>query len=238
MGPGNGGADGFILLADGELQRRENRGLADIAHLIMSWHSEFGRYSPHPPSVADLIQIGAIVAAVTCPGGPRIRSFVGRPDFNAGSTPPPPQPPHELIPKPTDDAQTILRKMAAKTFTAVDLVALLGAHSVSRQYFTDLALAGAPQDTTDGVFDTKFYAETRAPRAPLGVYRIASDVAVARDPATHALWRTYSGADAATQDRWTAAYASAYVRLSLLGVADLNALTDCSGVLPQAKALP
>ncbi|KAL1897589.1 hypothetical protein Sste5346_003895 [Sporothrix stenoceras] len=214
--------------------RSENRGLANIADLILSWHSEFSQYSPNPPSVADLIQVGAIVATVTCPGGPRIRAFVGRPNFPKKG----PAPPEGLIPKPTADPKTIIAMMAAKTFTTTDLVALLGAHSVSRQFFTDLEFAGFPQDTTDGVFDTKFYAETDAPSAPVGVYRIASDVALAGDPMTSALWKNYSGSDAATQSRWTGAYASAYVRLSLLGVANLNGLTDCSGVLPQSKALP
>lgn len=222
-------------MADGELQRIENRGLANIASLILSWHNEFSRYSPSPPSVADLIQVGAIVATVTCPGGPRIRAFVGRPDFSNAKSPPPPE---ELVPKPTADPQTIIAMMAAKTFTTTDLVALLGAHSVSRQFFADPEFAGFPQDTTDGVFDTKFYAETDAEHAPVGVYRIKSDVALAGDPMTSALWKNYSGSDAATQSRWTGTYASAYVRLSLLGVADLNELTDCSGVLPQSKALP
>lgn len=229
----SGGADGSILLSDGELQRSENRGLGDIANLILSWHDAFSHYSP-APSVADLIQMGAIVATVTCPGGPRIRAFVGRPDVDAAV----PAPPHHLIPQPTADPQTIISMMAAKTLSATDLVALLGAHTVSRQFFADPLYAGFPQDTTDGVFDTNFYAETGAQDAPVGVYRIASDVALAGDPATQALWKDYAGADAQTQTRWTVAYATAYVRLSLLGVPNLDGLTDCSGVLPQAKALP
>lgn len=128
--------------------------------------------------------------------------------------------------------------MAAKTFTSTDLVALLGAHSVSHQFFADPLYAGFPQDTTDGVFDTKFYAETDAQDAPVGVYRIASDVALASYSETQAVWKNYSGSDAATQSLWTGAYATAYVRLSLLGVDNLNNLTDCSAVVPQAKALP
>ncbi|CAK7227238.1 hypothetical protein SCUCBS95973_006472 [Sporothrix curviconia] len=230
---GSGGADGSILLSAGELQRSENRGMGDYGNLVLSWRDEFGAYAgPGGVTVADLIQVGAMVATVTCPGGPRIRTFVGRPDVD-DRVPPPAD---HLLPQPTANASTLVAMFAAKTFTATDLVALVGAHTVSRQYFADPAYAGFPQDTTDGVFDTAFYAETDADVPPAGVYRIASDGVLARDAATQTLWQDY--AQPGAQTRWTDAYATAYFRLSLLGVQNLNGLTDCSGVLPQSKPLP
>ena len=225
---GSGGADGSILLSPGERQRSENRGLGNYGDLVLSWRDTFRPYAPNV-TVADLIQVGAMVATVTCPGGPRIRAFVGRPDVDA-RVPPPPE---HLLPHPTSDAATLMSLFADKTLSVADLVALVGAHTVSRQFFTDPAYAGLPQDTTDGVFDTKFYAETEAVVPPVGVYRIASDGVLARDAATQQLWKDY--AQPGAQTRWTDAYATAYFRLSLLGVQNLNGLTDCSGVLPQSK---
>ncbi|CAK7212264.1 hypothetical protein SBRCBS47491_001404 [Sporothrix bragantina] len=228
---GSGGADGSILLSAGELQRIENRGMGDYANVVMSWYDTFRTYAPSI-TVADLIQVGAMVATVTCPGGPRIRAFVGRPDVD--DRVPPPE--HHLLPSPSANASTMLEMFAAKTFTVTDLVALVGAHTVSHQYFVDPLYAGMPQDTTDGVFDTKFYAETDTDAPPAGVYRIASDDVLAKDAATQQLWKDY--AQPGAQTKWTDAYATAYFRLSLLGVQNLNGLTDCSGVLPQSKPLP
>ncbi|CAK7218209.1 hypothetical protein SEUCBS140593_003469 [Sporothrix eucalyptigena] len=228
---GSGGADGSILLSDGELQRSENRGMGNIGNLILSWHDEFRQYAPQL-SVADLIQVGSMVATVSCPGGPRIRAFVGRPDVDSRIPPPP----HHLLPQPTANISTMIDLFAAKTFTVTDLVALVGAHTVSHQYFADPAYAGLPQDTTDGVFDTKIYSEMETKTPPVGVYHIASDKVLATDAATQQLWKDYAQPNA--QTKWTDAYATAYFRLSLLGVQNLNKLTDCSGVLPQSKAVP
>ncbi|CAK7263743.1 hypothetical protein SEPCBS119000_000638 [Sporothrix epigloea] len=228
---GSGGADGSLLLSAGELQRSENRGMGNYADLMLSWRNAFSRYAPGL-TVADLIQVGATVATVTCPGGPRIRTFVGRPDVD-GRIPPPAQ---HLLPSPDSSAATILELFAAKTFSATDVVALAGAHTVSHQYVTEPRYAGAPQDTTDGVFDSRFYAETEAAVPPAGIYSFQSDKQLSTDAATQSLWSQYAQPDA--QTKWAEEYATAYFRLSLLGVQKLNGLTDCSGVLPLAKPVP
>ena len=237
---GSGGADGSILLSEGEIDRPENNGFRNYGNLVLSWHNDFNDYARKYDqgagdvvSVADLIQMAAVVATVTCPGGPRIRAFVGRPDV-AADTPPPPR---GLIPPPTYNATTIIDMFAAKTLSSADLVALLGAHTVSQQFFADRMYAGQPQDTTHGVFDTRYYAETGAQKAPAGIYRFHSDLSVAAHPATQPLWKQFSRAgvdgDADTHQQWTDAFAQAYFRLSLLGVHSLNGMTDCSGVVPQ-----
>ncbi|CAK7562279.1 MAG: hypothetical protein SEPTF4163_000115 [Sporothrix epigloea] len=228
---GSGGADGSILLSAGELQRNENRGLGNYANLVLSWRDTFRLYAPDI-SVADLIQVGAMVATVTCPGGPRIRTFVGRPDVD-DRIPPPEE---HLLPNPASSVSTILELFAAKTFTATDVVALVGAHTVSHQYVTEPKYAGFPQDTTAGVFDTKFYAETGGAVPPVGVYSFESDKVLSTDAVTQPMWNDY--AQPGAQTKWTDAYATAYFRLSLLGVQKLNGLTDCSGVLPLSKPVP
>ncbi|KAJ9142391.1 Peroxidase [Pleurostoma richardsiae] len=212
-----GGADGSILLS-GELTRPENNGLSAIAEQATSW---FNGYKTYGITMADLIQIGSLVATVTCPGGPRIRAFVGRKDNNT----PPPQ---GLMPSPFQDAPALVELFEAKTFTANDLVALVGAHSVSQQFFVDTSKAGAPQDTTDGVWDVKFYSETSSSETPDGVFKFPSDVSLSQDSTTSTAWRTF----AASESSWAAAYAPAYFRMSLLGVSNLNDLTDCTKILP------
>ncbi len=240
---GVGGADGSVLLTPGEAQRSENRGLGNIGHLLLSWHDSVNSVARSVSadgandgsdivSVADLVQMAAIVATVTCPGGPRIRAFVGRRDVDPAVPPPSPG----LIPPPTSDAATLIAMFHAKTFAVADLVALIGAHTVSRQFFVDPALAGQPQDSTHGVFDTRYYAETDTPDAPRGVYRFSADVSLAADDTVRPLWQQFAQEDA--HQRWTEVYARAYVRLSLLGVQNINNLTDCSAVVPQAKPVP
>src|SRR5690606_32693938 len=121
------------------------------------------------------IQLGATVAAVSCPLGPRVRSFVGRRDSHLAE-------PAGRLPSETDDAATLVASFADKTFGVRDLVALVGAHSTSTQRFVDPARAGAPQDTTPGVWDVSWYNETLAPAPEEGVLRFRSDLALASDP--------------------------------------------------------
>ncbi|KKY29917.1 putative ligninase h2 precursor [Diaporthe ampelina] len=212
-----GGADGSVVLNADELGRLENRGLQDIAAQTKTW---FDQYKQYNISMADLIQMNAIAATAACPGGPRIKAYVGRADNNA-------LPPAGLIPSPFADAQTNIALFEAKTFTAADLVALIGAHTVSQQNFVDPAQAGKSQDTTDTQWDNNYYGETASPDTPDGVFKFQSDISLANDSETSGTWQTF----AKDQGAWEAAYAPAYFRMSLLGVNNLNELTDCSKVL-------
>ncbi|ERS95419.1 uncharacterized protein SPSK_01702 [Sporothrix schenckii 1099-18] len=212
-----GGADGSIALNPSELARAENRGLQDIVAQTLVWYDA---WHSRGVGMADLIQFSAIVATVTCPLGPRIKFFAGRPDDARAA-------PDGLLPSVDGTAPALIDLFQAKTFSPADLVALLGAHSTSQQFFADPAQAGAPQDSTPGVWDTKFYAETAARTAPKGVYRFPSDVALATYQGTSATWQHMS-----SQFAWDGAYANAYFRLSLLGVNNINDLVDCSESVP------
>jgi hypothetical protein len=67
-----GGADGSLALFQDEIERPENNGLQDIIKTAQAYQKKY------KVGMADLIQYMAIHATVTCPFGPRIRTFVGR----------------------------------------------------------------------------------------------------------------------------------------------------------------
>ncbi|KAK4168403.1 versatile peroxidase VPL1 [Cladorrhinum sp. PSN259] len=216
---GGGGADGSIILA-GEWTRGENAGMSDIVAKLQTWYD---KYRPHGGKMADMVQVAATVATVACPLGPRIRLFVGR---NSSST----ASPAGRLPDVNDSAQAILDLMSDKTFGTTDVVALVGAHTVSRQRFVDPARIGEGQDTTPGVWDVRFYTETaRESGAPEGVLRFASDKKLAA--AAGATWSSMAD-PAGNQFNWAIAYSRAFIRLSLLGVQHINNLKECTNVLP------
>ncbi|KAJ4397811.1 hypothetical protein N0V93_002048 [Gnomoniopsis smithogilvyi] len=214
----NGGADGSIVLNPAEASRHDNRGLETIIAQTAKWYEQWKTYGI---GMADLIQLSAITAVASCPGGPSIKAFVGREDSAV-------LPPEGLIPSPHAEAKVNIQLFEAKTLSASDLVALLGAHTVSQQFFVDPARAGDAQDTTDGVWDTTFYGETASPVTPPDVFKFFSDVSLSHYPETNGTWQSFG----ASLELWNAAFASAYFRMSLLGLKNLNGLTDCSKAMP------
>ncbi|RYP78755.1 hypothetical protein DL771_000422 [Monosporascus sp. 5C6A] len=213
-----GGADGSIVFSD-ELSRIENRGLEQIVARTRAWYDKYRQYGA---GMADLIQAAALTAIVSCPGGPRIPLYVGRKDDRRAG-------PTQKLPSPFQDAQSLIDLFAAKTFTASDLVALLGSHTASRQRFVDRARAGAAQDSSPNTWDNKYYSETLSSDNRT-IFVFPSDRNLATYSATSAQWNIFArpGGNAA----WKPAFASAYFRMSLLGVNNLNHLVDCSKVIP------
>ncbi|TEA18285.1 Versatile peroxidase VPL2 [Colletotrichum sidae] len=221
---GGTGADGSIILANECSQRSDNKGLEEICDTTQIWFDKYKRYGI---SMADLIQFSANVATVSCPLGPRVRTFVGRKDTTKGSPP-------NLLPSPFQDSASLFKMFAEKSFTPAGLVALLGAHTTSQQRFVDPEQAGAPQDTTPGVWDVAFYGQTLNPNTPPAVFKIPSDVVVSQDPKTAGVWKTFASG-VRGQVAWGEAYSSEYVRMSLLGVPNMNELVECTQVLPPFK---
>lgn len=152
---GFGGADGSMLLNAEEPTRGENKGLEEI---IVTGQGLLAKYKSFGVGAADLVQFMATVATVSCPLGPRVLTLVGRSD-NAAS-------PTGLLPGVFFDSTTIISLFEDKTICPDDLAALVGAHSTSAQDIVDPARAGAPQDSTPGVWDVKFYTETVDQDAP------------------------------------------------------------------------
>ncbi|KAK0730980.1 peroxidase [Lasiosphaeris hirsuta] len=218
-----GGADGSIVLAPEEMTSPINAGLQEIVQQMRFWYDKWGGYGI---SMADLIQMGGTVATVVCPLGPRIRSFVGRVDSYIPCT-------DGLLPREDSDADTLVELFRAKTIQPHGLAALLGAHSTSQQRFVDPSRFGDPQDSTPGVWDTLFYSETLG-RAPPRVFKFRSDIVLSQDPRLFGKFRAFADPNGG-QQHWNNDYAREYVRLSLLGVYNINNLTDCTWVLPQAR---
>ncbi|KAI1458194.1 putative class II peroxidase [Annulohypoxylon moriforme] len=217
----HGGADGSLLLSD-EINRVDNLGLQDIAAQTQAWYNEYKGYGI---SMADLIQTAAVTAIVSCPGGPRIKAFVGRKD---DSTPAP----TGKLPFPYQDADYLVKLFNAKTFTGNDLVALVGAHTSSKQKFVDPSRANASQDTTPNVWDTKFYSETIAGDNKT-ILIFHSDKSISSYSQTQAQFKTFAGSNG--QALWSPAFAQAYFRMSFLGVNNLNNLTEITPVIPLSR---
>ena len=218
-----GGADGSIVLSGSEVNRPENNGLQAIIKQMATWQKLFG------VSMADLIQYGAAHAVVTCPLGPRIRSFVGRKDSKTAA-------PDGLLPDAKASADSLISLFQDKTISGHELAALLGAHSTSKQFFFDTTRAGAPQDGTPGVWDVRFYNQTlETTGVPKKVFRIPSDVVLAQHPSMANEWTKFRQPNNVGQHHWNEDYATAYTRLSLLGVNNINNLTECTKTLPNAR---
>ncbi|KAF3807003.1 hypothetical protein GCG54_00007257 [Colletotrichum gloeosporioides] len=214
-----GGADGSIILAAEEMSRGENNGLQEIVAQTQVWYNQYKQFGI---GMADLIQFSANVATVVCPLGPRIRTYVGRKDSSKPC-------PNDLLPPVTGSADFLIELFENKTIKPHGLTALIGAHTTSQQRFVDPSRAGDPQDSTPGVWDVKFYAETLG-SAPARVFKFASDVVLAKDSRISAEFQAFAGSGG--QAHWNQDYAREYIRLSLLGVNNINDLTDCSKALP------
>lgn len=176
-----GGTDGSILLTD-ELSRTENNGLADVGAWMKTLYNKYHQYGV---GMADLIQMGATVAAAVCPLGPRIRSFVGRVDHAKAA-------PAGLLPDVNDSADTLIALFKTKTIDPHGLAALVGAHTTSQQHFVDTERDGDPQDSTPGVWDVKFYGETLN-SVPPRVFKFASDEKLSVDSRTADEWNEFVG---------------------------------------------
>ncbi|KAI9155125.1 Manganese peroxidase [Paramyrothecium foliicola] len=223
-GRNGGGADGSIVLA-GECESRpaDNGGLEPLCAQMRLWYN---KWKVHGISMADLIQVSAHVATVTCPLGPRMRLFVGRKDNSNPS-------PENIMPFTHQSPEELFQLFEDKTIAGEDLVALLGAHTVARQRFEDPSRAGDFADSTPGIWDTTFYNETLWAGAPKNIFRFKSDVAIGNhNSQAGAIWRQFARRNGGSFG-WPAAYAKAYIRVSVLGVYNINDLTECTGVLPR-----
>lgn len=103
-----------------------------------------------------------------CPLGPRTLTLIGRPSSAKANK-------HELLPDAKAPAQKLIELFENKTTNAVELAALLGAHTAGTQSFFDKKRAGQPFDSTPGIWDVKYYSEVLAGDAPKGVFRLPSD---------------------------------------------------------------
>ncbi|KLU85119.1 ligninase H2 [Magnaporthiopsis poae ATCC 64411] len=69
-----------------------------------------------------------------------------------------------------------------------------------------------------------------ARQRPARVFKFASDIVLAKDPRISKEFNEFAGPGG--QQHWNADYAREYIRLSLLGVFNINDLTECTKALP------
>lgn len=213
-----------MILAAEEGSRGENNGLQDISAKLLNLQQ-----TKYPSvSVADLIQVASSVAIVTCPGGPVVRTFVGRKDSTKAN-------PGGGLPDVHAPGSNLFKLFQDKGFDAVDLAALLGAHSTSKAFTQSDIPAQSPQDSTPGVWDVKYYQDTLTP--PSGVKPFASDISLAAHPQVGKEFKGFVN----NQGKWTGKFADAMLRMSLLGVPGgsdpSKKLIDCTSVIPKATSI-
>lgn len=155
-------------------------------------------------------------AIKTCPGGPTVPVKVGRKDSSTAN-------PTGVLPTPNQSAAELMRLFASKGFSAIDLVALIGAHTAGRQRTTDPSRAGQTFDTTPGEWDNKFFKETRNGQAP---FVLKSDKALADNLISGVPFKAFELSKAA----WSAAFVPAMAKMSMMGVS--GKLVDCTSALP------
>ncbi|KAK8012799.1 versatile peroxidase VPL2 [Apiospora marii] len=217
-----GGADGSLCSTD-EINRPDNNGLQDICQKVNGWYDSWNKKG-YPVTRADIIQMAATVATVVCPLGPRVKSYVGRVDVAKAGPP-------NLLPGVDQSADDLIALFRDKTIGPHSLTALVGAHTTSQQFFVNTTRAGDPQDSTPGVWDVLFYGQTLGTKpTPPRVFKFNSDIALSQHPQTAPEWKKF--ATAGGQQDWNEDFAAGYIRLSLLGVNNINSLTECTKVLP------
>lgn len=171
--------------------------------------------------VADMIVFAGNHAIVTCPGGPRVQTYIGRKDSNSPA-------PNGLLPDVNAPAADLFKLFQNKGFDEVDLAALLGAHSTSNQFNFDKAHSGTPQDTTPGVWDVNYYGETLNP--PAGVTVFPSDAKLSQYARVGKEFKGFVN----NQGKWNGKFASAMAKMALFGSAGTSGLVDCTNMLPKA----
>lgn len=177
-------------------------------------------------SAADFVQFAGSVGTTSCPGGPIVKTVVGRKD---NSTPAP----DGLLPQAFgrgSDYQSLIDLWESKTFSPRELAALMGAHSVSRSFAQRQIPPGSPQDSTPTEWDVKYYSQTQSQALPQGVHSFDSDVNLS-NATTEAgrAFREFAG-DA---EKWKAEFAAAMAKLSVLGIPaeEVEGFVDCTELL-------
>ncbi|KAJ7623883.1 heme peroxidase [Mycena polygramma] len=214
----NGAADGSMLTDSNEVKRGENSGLGPIVAALTPLPARFN------VGPGDVLHLAGVLGVLACPGGPQIRTYVGRalPRNIA---------PDNLLPNPNSPVKVLTDRFADMGFSIREMMALMGAHSTAKQRFVNTALVGETLDSTPDIWDVRFYSETQQATAAPGTFRLNSDVNFSHNATTQQDYNRFVGAG--KQNDWGREYADAHLKMSLLGI-DQKGLTDCSEILPQS----
>lgn len=181
-----------------------------------------------------MIQFAASHAIITCPGGPKVKTVVGRTDTTTSS-------PNGLLPAgfgPNSSHDVLYALFQSKGFSAGDLAALLGAHSTSKAFAQQAngIPSGGQQDQTPGKWDIGYYAQTiNPPTTGDAIYRFQADINLSNASTT--VGKQFNGF-VGNQGKWTSAFADAMYRLSVLGIpaATSKNFIDCTNALPKGTS--
>jgi hypothetical protein len=149
-----------------------------------------------------------------------VRTFVGRKDATSPA-------PENQLPRPDVAGDAALKAFQARGFSAEDLGALIGAHTTARQFVTDTRKVGAPQDSTPGIWDILYYAQTLMGMAP---FTFQSDINLSKQAQVAPFMRRF----AIDKFGWDTSFSRAMAKLELLGTKSQSSLVDCTSALPRA----
>ncbi|KAJ6483271.1 heme peroxidase [Mycena sanguinolenta] len=127
-----------------------------------------------------------VTLQLACPGGPTTVPFVGRP-------PPRHMAPDGFLPGSDYPIELLTARFADMGFSAREMVALVGVHSIGKQMFIDPDKINATFDTTPDLLDTRFYTEIRAGKVTPHTMHLDSDVGFATKPNTAQHWGSFIG---------------------------------------------
>ena len=142
LGRSNGGADGSMLSDPSEVLRADNNGLQDIVGKLKDLPKRFG------VSHGDLLHVTGILGVIVCPGGPPVRTWIGRKEAKNKA-------PDGLLPDTHSPVPVLLARFADMGFSVRDTMALMGAHSTGRQRHVDAGTSGNTFDSTPEIWDVK-----------------------------------------------------------------------------------
>ncbi|KAJ6582365.1 heme peroxidase, partial [Mycena capillaripes] len=140
----NGAADGSLLVYDNEVQRADNNGLQNIVAALKPLLAQY------KASAGDVLHMAGNLAVVACPGGPVVKTYVGR-------TPPKNEASLDLLPSPFDPVPKMIARFVDMGFSVRELMALIGAHTTGKQRFVDTKQANKSFDSTVDIWDVRFY---------------------------------------------------------------------------------
>ena len=198
----DGGANASILF---ELDRPESFGLKRGLKPVQEARELLRGTVAQEVSLADLIQLaGAHAVAVT--GGPSLRVALGRLDADGAD-------PEGRLPAETLSGPELREHFAAAGYTARELVALSGAHTLgSKGFGAPLAFDNANYRTllARPWSDPRASADDRAMAAHVG---LPSDHAMPEDPELLSWIQKYAD----DQNLWFEDFSAAYLKMGLLG---------------------
>ncbi|KAF2421800.1 heme peroxidase [Tothia fuscella] len=207
-----GGCDGSLALFPEELSRSENSPMTATMNALKALAVK------HNVGVADMLMFAGSHAVISCPGGPKTTTYIGRTDAT-GPAPTGQLPAHDV------PAAAAKARFAAKGFSSQDLAALIGSHSTSKQFLVDPKRAGASQDSTPGIWDILYYGQLILKLAP---FSFIADKNLLADADTGKYMKTFS----VSKRSWDDAFAPAMAKMELLGPEFTK--VDCTGALPRS----